>query len=509
MFLPRSTYRGEKEMNVTEANIKVGFVEKNITTTPKLIPELFFLLHQWQSAFKRKDVFHRAMEQAVASLLCLGRKTIASMAIYLKRSSTIPVADYKFYSERKWETDDLFRSILAEAVKYVPGDYITIGVDDTRLSKTGKKIPFANWGRDPMSPPFQTNLKWGLRELHFSIILPLYGSPPQIITSNGKQEKTLGPADQITPPRAIPVRWVNAPSAKRPGKKATAKQIEEYKEFTKTHNLSVLTVERLKELRLELDNLGLKNKTLIQVGDASFCNKTCMRAEIEGVIQVARCRKDAKLCFQAPADSRRFYDKRTFTPESVMKDDEIPWQIRIFFFGGEWREIKFKEVRNILWRNGTKRKLLRLIVIAPTPYWKGSKKNYRDPAFLLATDNEVSVEILIQAYIDRWQMEYCHRDAKSVLGVGEAQVRNAKSVVKQPAFHVAVYSAIMLAGVMAYGDLPHPDFGQRPKWRKPPRRLTLRALVGLLRGYLEEHPHCLQKYGIEVERVGVALRHVA
>ena len=494
-------------MNITETDFTMDGEKNTPITQPLLITSLFSILNQWHPFFKRKDVFHRALEQAIASLLCLGRKTIANMAIFLQRSSTIPVADYKFYSERKWEPDDLFRSILSESVKYVPVNYITVGVDDTRLPKTGKKIPFANWGRDPMSPPFQTNLTWGLRELHISIILPLYGSPPQ--TTNDTQEKTSSSNEQPTPPRAIPIGWINSPSVKRPGKKATAKQIKEYKKLTKIHNLSILTVERIRALRNELDQLGLKDKTLIEVGDASFCNKTCMSAEIERVIQVSRCRKDAKLCLQAPAGSRRFYDKKTFTPQNVMKDDKIPWQTGKFFFGGEWRELRFKEVCNVFWRNGTKRKSLRLIVIAPTPYWKAGKKNYRDPGFLLATDNKVSVEILIQAYIDRWQMEYCHRDAKSILGVGEAQVRNEKSVVKQPAFHVAAYSAIMLAGVMAYRDLPHPDFGQRPKWRKLPRRLTLRALVGLLRGYLDEHPHCLQKYGIEVERIGVALRHVA
>lgn len=40
--------------------------------------------------------------------------------------------------------------------------------------KTGKCIPNAGWHRDPMSPPFHTNLIWGLRFLQFSVLLPLY-----------------------------------------------------------------------------------------------------------------------------------------------------------------------------------------------------------------------------------------------------------------------------------------------------------------------------------------------
>jgi hypothetical protein len=463
-----------------------------------LIEVLFCIFNQWSSSFKRKDVFHRALELAVASLLCYGRKTITSMAIFLKRSSSIPVGDYKFFSERKWETNNLFRPILALAVQYIPDDYITIGVDDTRLAKTGKKIPYATWGRAPLSPPFQTNLTWGLRELHFSILLPLYGKQP----AEEMPEKPI-------PARAIPVRWINAPCVKRPGKRATQEQLDEYKTLVKTNNLSTLTMTYVKELRTELDHLGLSKKTLIIVGDGSFCNRICFTSVVERTIMIARCRKDAKLCFKAPANSKKFYCEEVFTPETVRQDEMRPWMTCIVFFGGAFREIRYKEIKNVFWRTGAKRRPLRLIVLAPTPYLKGGKRNYRNPAYLLSTDNDAPVEVIIQAYINRWPMEYCHRDAKSILGVGEAQVWNETSVARQPSFHVATYSALVLANVMVYGDRPHPDFGERPGWRRPPRRVTLRALVGKLRGDIEDDLDCLKEYDIEVERAGVALRQAA
>lgn len=477
--------------------------------TPKLIGTLFLIFMQWEACFNRKDVFHRALELSIASLLCLGRKTIASMAIFLKRSSTVPVADYKFFSERSWEPEDLFRPILMESLKHIPDDYITIGVDDTRLKKTGKKIPGASWGRDPLGPPFQTNLTWGLRELHFSIILPLHGQHPQIDNDSEAKKEGFNPDEKPTPPRAIPVRWINTPSVKKPGKKASKEQLEEYKSLTKTHNLSTLTMENVQALRAELDQLGQQKKVLIITGDGSFCNRICFTNTVERTIMVARCRKDAKLCFKATEGSRRFYDEKTFTPEEVRKDESIPWKSDIFFFGGRWRMLKFKELRNVFWRNGAKRKPLRVIVLAATPYIRGGKRNYRNPAYLLVTDNEAPAKVLVQAYLNRWQMEYCHRDAKSIVGVGQAQVWNQNSVIKQPAFHVATYSALILAGVIAYRDRPHPDFGERPGWRKTPRRLTIRALVGMLRGYLEDNPDCLKEYNIKVERAGAALRQAA
>jgi hypothetical protein len=144
------------------------------------------------------------------------------------------------------------------------------------------------------------------------------------------------------------------------------------------------------------------------------------------------------------------------------------------------QRVRYKSVSGVLWQNGTKRRSLDLIVLAPMPYVRGGKRNYRDPAYVLVTDPTMSIELAIQGYLDRWQIEYNHRDEKSILGVGEAQVWNELSVEKQPAFHVAAYSALLLANIISYGDKDHPDFGIRPKWRKKPKRNTCRALVGLL-----------------------------
>ena len=48
--------------------------------------------------------------------------------------------------------------------------------------------------------------------------------------------------------------------------------------------------------------------------------------------------------------------------------------------------------------------------------------------------------LLIQDYFDRWAIEVNHRDEKEILGVGQAQVWNEKSVCKVPALIVAIYS---------------------------------------------------------------------
>jgi len=455
-----------------------------------LLKALLMILSMWRTAFCKQAAFLRSKELAFACLCSCGRKTITSMAIFLGRGHKLPITDYKFYSEYKWNVEDLFNPILGLATQSIGGKYVSFAADDTKIHKTGKKIPFACWQSDPLGPKFQTNLIWALRYLQISVLLPLYNS------------------SKSTPARSIPVRFISAPSIKKPGKKASVADWANYKILSKKHNLSTIFVQQVRNLKESMNQLGLADKTMIMSCDGSFCNKTCMAIDDPHVIMLARCRKDAKLCL-ASTHWRKTYDDKKFNPEEIRKDEGIPWTIKSFFYGGQWREIRYKEKQNVLWQNGTKKKPLRLIVLAPLPYIRGGRRNYRDPAYLLTTGLDVPIEILIQAYLDRWQIEYNHRDEKSILGVGQAQLWNEVSVKKQPAFHVAVYSALLMANVIAYKDQEHPDFGLRPKWRKKPKRNTCRALIGLLRGCLLESPECLTELGLTIPMISAILRQAA
>src|SRR5947209_20308915 len=73
-----------------------------------------------------------------------------------------------------WNEQDLFDALLPSALAHCPGRFVPVALDDTRLRKTGKRIPTAFWQRDPLSPPFRVNLQWGLRFLQASLLLPLH-----------------------------------------------------------------------------------------------------------------------------------------------------------------------------------------------------------------------------------------------------------------------------------------------------------------------------------------------
>jgi len=213
------------------------------------------------------------------------------------------------------------------------------------------------------------------------------------------------------------------------------------------------------------------------------------KASLDRTDLLARCRKDARLCFPAPADSRRKYDTQAFTPEQVRQQPERPWNQAKVYLGGKRRLVRYKEVKDVLWKRGGGQRRLRLIVLAPVPYKlsRHSRTNYRQPAYFLTTDLTTSIKLLVQACFDRWQIEVNHRDEKDLLGVGQAQVRSLQSVPRQPALAVASYSLLLLAALRSSGPGRTADYLAQPKWRgNHSKRPSLLDLVSLLRSQCNE-----------------------
>ena len=320
-----------------------------------------------------------------------------------------------------------------------------------------------------MSPPFHVNFLYGLRFIQASPLFPHYRQ---------------GEFD----PRAIPVRFTEAPAVKKPGKRASEAERQAYRKAKRDHNLSVQTLQVIRNVRCSLDLRGGIHRKMLCSLDGSFCNRTIFRAHVERTELLARCRKDARLCFPAEPRQRRKYRQETFTPEQLRQDPNLAWCQATIWFGGTWRSIRYKEVKEVLWRRGSGTRPLRLIVLAPQPYklTLHSKINYREPAYMLCTDLVSPIEQLVQASFDRWQIEVNHRDEKDILGVGHAQVRSPQSVPRQPAFAVATYSIMLLAALQTFGPGRTPDYVELPKWRKHARRPSILDIITLMRKEINE-----------------------
>jgi DDE superfamily endonuclease len=447
------------------------------------------LMLEFNEVFAQGRTRDRAMRLMLSGLLTVGRRWITRMISTAGRDQQDWSADYRVFSRSPWKSTDIFEPIVRNTVLLSDGDYIPVALDDTNVPRRGLHVKAARWLRDPLSPPFHINLRRAIRFLHFSMLL-----------RHGPAEGDLC--------RGIPVRFEMVEVVKKPGKGATPEELSAYKKEKKLKNLSTYAVKAIKELRQAYDLAGASNKTLILVGDGSFCNRTVMRGTFERTILVARTRKDAALCEPAPAGGRKIYGDRVFTPQSVREDQTIPWQTGSFIHGGGLRRLKFKEITNVLWRGGTQRCPLRLMVLEPTGYRVSpkSKLSYREPAFLLTRDMSCPASILIQSYLDRWQIEVNHRDLKDVLGLGEAQVWADRSVPRQPSFVAASYSILLLAAHYAYGPSRTSVYDPLPKWRQDAKRPSCLDLVAQLRKEAIAAPQKLEAFGIELRRNAMTLK---
>lgn len=453
----------------------------------------------WEPLFPQSRTYLRAVRQALGTLICLGRRTLTRIIWTNGGQHRDWRADYFLFSRSKWDPAQLFTPILQRALPWCPGRYIGVAIDDTRLHKTGSRIQQAFYQRDPLSPKFYVNLMFGLRFLQASLLVPLF------------RRAKIGA-------RALPIAFEEVSVVKRPRRKLPKRkpsqskakgkrthplsplelEWKQYRAAQKAHSLSTRFVDLMRRLRITFDASGAAGQILLLAVDGSFCNRTAFAAIIQGVELIARARKDIKLCFRAEVGSRRFYGAEKFTPEQVRLDDSKPWKTTKIFYGGKRRKVEYKEVTDIFWQGGARKRPLRLLVVRPTRYRKrlSGRYYYRRPAYLLTTVVHGTVRQLLQIYFDRWQIEVNHREEKDTLGVGQAQLWNITSVPKQPALAVASYSALLLSSLQAFGAERGKAYAALPKWRRRAIRPSALDLITLLRKEMTDSPEMVAHFGL-------------
>lgn len=458
-----------------------------------LIGVFFRITNQWYSVLPQKRTLKNALFLSISLICAIGRKTITRAISAGGKDQFDWTLFYRFFSKSPWDHRDLFNPILKEALPLVDDEVIAIGFDDTLIKKTGKKIPGTSWQRDPSGPKFLTQFAWGIRYLQGSLLLPLYNK------------------DNL-PCRAIPVSFSQLIHIKKPSKRAPKFDHEMYDEMKKLYNSSAEFVLMLTDLRERIDGLGYQNKKLVAVVDGSYCNQTCFNHGLNNVTVVGRLRKNSRLYLPVSGQGKRRYSADSFTPDEIRQSNDHRYKTTKTHFAGEWYEVKYKELKNVCWKYGTKTMPMRLIVIAPIGYRKKhkGKKQYRDPGYLLTNDVELDIETIIQKYFDRWQIEVNFKEEKSLMGLGDAQVWSEKSVTKAPAFVAATYAALLLSSVIVYGDKRQNLKHLYPKWRnKPSKRPSCLDLMTQVRIEVHRSHFLKKKFGLETNFEGFVTRSAA
>jgi len=393
-----------------------------------------------------------------------GRRTVTGSLVYLGLSQKDWSGRYRHFSRSPWTQDALFQIACRDAAALVPPDlpFIPISLDDTSTPTTGTLGGLASWQRDPLSPPFQVNLRRGLRFVHAALVVPRY-------------EKDLRPM-------AISTAFDFCPPVKKPGAKATDEDRANYRKAKAQKNLSTQAVATMKRHRQWLDQDNHHERTMLLVVDGSYTNRTVIAGLAERSHLIGRCRKDIVL--YRPGRTTHRYGARFCTPEGLRTDDTIPWTKATCHFAGTQRDIDYKVTTELRWRATGTKKPVRIMVLRPIPYTgPGGKRSYRQPAFLITTDLTTPAALLIQAYLDRWQIEVLHRDLKDETHLGDAQVRNPQSVSKLHACVVAINALLQLAAHDHCQRRRPTELPSLPRWRNLTRRrnASQQEIIALLR----------------------------
>ena len=378
-------------------------------------------------------------------------------------------ASYRLFSHDRLPVQRIFavarRAVLATLPPAAP---VRAYLDDSLLRRAGLHTPGVGWRRDPLGPHFQTNFVRAQRFLQTSLLLP---------SADGSC-------------RLIPVAFRHAPTPPKPGKKATPAQQQAYRARVRAARLSQRASEQIGELRAALDaDPASAARPLLVAFDGGYTNGPVLKHLPHHTTAIGRLRQDAHLLFgpdpatQKARGRRLCYGPPAPTPEQVRTDDS-PWETLTLRHHGIAHPLRYKRRTGLMWRAAGARQVLQLIVIAPLAYRlrKGSKLLYRKPAFLLCTDAHLDPQVVIETYVQRWDMEVNFREEKTLLGVGQAQVRDPRSVESAPALGVAAYALLLLATQRAFAD-SRPTLLPRPKWIRasPGARISTQQAIHQLR----------------------------
>lgn len=433
------------------------------------------MIQHCAGAFVSPEAFARGRRHCLSHLVGFGRHTITGLLRNQNRTQQDWSADYRFYAADRLAVSKMFGQVRATVEQCSPPDSpLVVAMDDSLLRKTGRRIFGSGYRRDPMSPPFQVNFVRGLRVLQISAAV-----------RQGQE----GAA------RMIPIDFQHAALPAKPHRKAPPEQHEAYRLEKARRNINLVGGQRLACLRQQMDQGGSASRRLLATVDGRFTNSTVLRQIPARTVLIGRVRKDA--VFYHPPENqpergrKRKYGLRCPTPEALLKDPALPWQKIKAYAAGQTYEFRIKTLSPVYSAMDKGQRALRLRVIEPVPYRnsKKSKLERREPAHLICTDPDLPLQELLQAYLWRWDIEVNFRDEKTLLGVGQAQVRSETSNQNAPALAVAAYAMLLLASVKTYGAEGKPDTFQSPSWyrRKPKQRATTNELINQLRYELWAH----------------------
>ncbi len=371
---------------------------------PTLPPTILAAFLPFSSVFLTSTTRTKGFLLAFGAVLCRGGRTVCSVLRTLGLSGENTFNKYhQVLSRAAWDCKKASKTLLQQIVS--DDQEVVIAIDGHLERRGGKKIRAKGCYRDPVRSSKKHIVKsFGLKWLSMTVLKKFEWSKRSF---------------------ALPFLTVLAPHHK-----SEMAKNRPHKTLLDWAEQMVIQVRR-----------WLPNRRIILVGDGEFATASlawvCLKQK---VALVSRLRLDARLFdFSKPRTGPgrpAKKGKRLVTPKQALEMEGLDWQeIKVGWYGGKTRKV-LTLTSTVLWHvSGYDPVPIRFVIV------KDHLGSFQ-PVILMSTDVTLTIQRIIEVFVDRWSIEVTFREARDHLGVETQRQWSDKAIIRTTPVLFALYSII-------------------------------------------------------------------
>ncbi len=358
-----------------------------------------------------KRVFQSAQVLLMGAILAIGKRTVTAILRVMGLDQQPHFQTYhRVLNRATWSALAASRILLSLLVRaFAPPGPLVFGLDDTIERRWGAKIAARGIYRDPVRSSQSHFVKTsGLRWLCMMLLVPI--------------------------PWATRVWALPFLTALCPSERYHEQQDKRHKTLTDWARQMVKQVKR-----------WLPQRQIVIVADSTFAALNFLGAVRRDATVITRLRLDAALYAPAPArrpgqrGRTRKKGKRLPALNVALTDPSTQWTTLTisFWYGQHSRQVEVASATAVWYRSGMPVVPLRWVLI-------------RDPLgqfetqALLCTDQNAMPALILDCFVQRWQMEVTFEEARAHLGVETQRQWSDQAIARTTPCLLGLYSIVAL-----------------------------------------------------------------
>ena len=330
------------------------------------------------------------------------RRTVCGMLVGARLSGLWEHSRaHRFFSRARWQPDQLGVALAMVIVErfIAEGEPVTVAVDDTLLQRWGRKVYGCFYHHDATANSEKAAVAWGNNWVVVGVCVKL----PFL-----ERTVCLPVLFRLWRPRRPEYADAGKPDPERPGKPVMAREMID------------LLAGRLPGRRIDL------------VGDAAYASEAWRGLDPSIVTVTSRLRANAAI--YAPTPERtgkrgrpRKWGRRLGKLAEIATDPNTKWVQHTVRRYGKTETLLLHTIQ-CLWEPLGPNTPVRVILVQDLTKPAGYQ------FALITTDLDSTPAQIIERYCDRWAIEVCFEEAKHQAGVGDAENRTEKAVLRTVPF---------------------------------------------------------------------------